>query len=80
MKIISPSVLTNFHCMWTDDPKKVIFEFEVLCKSYDYFQYPQKLNLFLATLNDGALRWFMGLGTNYVISWDAMEKTFSRKM
>jgi hypothetical protein len=41
--------------MITEDPKKILFEFDVLCRSYDYSSYAKKLKLFLATLKDVAL-------------------------
>ena len=36
MKNISPSVLPNFHGLKSEDPKTFLFEFEVLCRYYDY--------------------------------------------
>jgi hypothetical protein len=36
MKNIPPSSLPNFHGMVTEDPDTFIFEFDVLCHSYDY--------------------------------------------
>lgn len=36
MKNISPSVLPNFHGLKCEDPKTFLFEFEVLCRTYDY--------------------------------------------
>jgi len=55
MKNISPSILPNFHGLRNEDPNTFLF--------YDYLLDTQKLKLFLATLRDGALKWFMGLGT-----------------
>jgi len=66
MQYISPSILPNFHGLRTKDPKRFIFEFEVLCRSYDYLLDSKKLKLFLATLKYGALKWFMGLGTHSI--------------
>jgi hypothetical protein len=51
----------------------------VLCRNYDYSSDAKKLKLFPATLKDVALRWFMGLGTNAIKTWDEMRKTFLEK-
>ena len=37
------------------------------------------MRLFLATLKDRALKWFMSLGTNSIRSWSEMEKIFLEK-
>ena len=39
MKKISPSVLPKFYGLKTKDPETFLFEFEVLCRTYDYLQY-----------------------------------------
>lgn len=39
----------------------------------------QNLKLFLATLKDVALRWFMGLGGNTITSWEQMKRVFMSK-
>ena len=62
MKNINPSVLLTFHGLSTEDPNSFLFEFDILCRRYNYVSDAQKLKLFLATLNDVSLRWFMGLG------------------
>ena len=62
MKNISPSVLPHFHRKVAEDPDEFIFEFDILCHSYDYVAIAQKLKLLPATLKDNALRWFMILG------------------
>jgi hypothetical protein len=61
MKNIPPSVLPNFIGMVTKDPDAFHFEFDILCRSYNYVDDAQKLKLFPATLKDSALRWFMGI-------------------
>ena len=61
MKIISPSILPNFRGLRSEYPETFLFEFEVLCRSYDYLLDSQKLKLFPATLKDASLKWFMGL-------------------
>ena len=63
MKNVSPSVLPNFHGLKGEDPETFLFEFEVLCKTYDYLEDSQKLKLFPSTLKGVALKWFMGLVT-----------------
>ena len=62
MKNISPSVLPCFHKKAVEDLDEFLFKFDILCRSYDYTSNEQKLNIFLATLKDNALRWFMILG------------------
>ena len=62
MKNISPSVLPRFYGKEAEDPDEFIFEFDILCHSYDYTTNAQKLKLFPATLKDNALHWFMSLG------------------
>ena len=73
MKNISPSVLPQFHGIAVEDPDEFIFEFDILCHSYDYVTNAQKLNLFPATLKDNALRWFMSLGGGIVTNWERMK-------
>ena len=36
MKNIPPSILPQFHDIPTDDPNSFLFEFEILCRSYNY--------------------------------------------
>ena len=36
MKNISPSVLPHVHGKFTKDPDEFLFEFDILCRSYDY--------------------------------------------
>lgn len=60
MKNIPLSSLPSFKGMTVEDPNTFLFEFDVLCRSYDYTSDAQKLKLFPATLKGVALRWFMG--------------------
>jgi hypothetical protein len=62
MKNIPPAALPNFHGLSSEDPDEFLFEFDILCRSYDYVTPAQKLKLFPATLKGNALRWFMSLG------------------
>jgi hypothetical protein len=79
MKNIPPSTFPNFHGMIIEDPKTFLFEFDVLCYNYDYSSDTKKLKLFPTTHNDAALRWFMGLGSNTIKTWDEMRKMFFAK-
>ena len=62
MKNISPLVLPCFYGKAVEDPDEFLFEFDILCRSYDYTTNAQKLKLFPATLKENVLRWFMSLG------------------
>jgi hypothetical protein len=79
MKNIPPSALPHFHGMSTEDLDSFLFELYILCRSYNYVNDAQKLQLFPATLKDSALWWFMGLGEHTIRSWDEMKTTFLRK-
>ena len=50
MKNINPSILPTFHGMSTEDPDAFLFEFDILCRNYNYIDDAQKLKLFPATL------------------------------
>jgi len=54
MKRIPPSTLPKFHGMITQNLETFIFEFDILCHSYDYSSYAKKINLFPPTLKDVA--------------------------
>ena len=54
MKNINPSILPTFHGMSTEDPDAFLFEFDILCRSYNYIKDGQKLKLFPATLKDAS--------------------------
>jgi len=36
MKNINPSILPTFHGMSIEDPNAFLFEFDILCRSYNY--------------------------------------------
>ena len=76
MKNISPSVLPNFHGLRNEDPETFLFEFEVVCRTYDYLEDSQKLKLFPLTFEGAALKWFMGLLTQSIRTWNDMKQTF----
>lgn len=71
MKNVNPSILPTFHGMTTEDLGAFLFD--------NYVDDAQKLKLFLATLKNATLRWFMGLGEYTITSWDEMKKTFLKK-
>ena len=50
MKHIPHSALPNFHGMESEYLDTFLFEFDVLCSSYDYVTDQQKLKIFPATL------------------------------
>eukprot|EP00253_Pinus_taeda_P014105 PITA_14105 len=79
MKNISPSSLPHFHGLTSEDPDTFLFEFAVLCRTYDYTEDEQKLKPFPSTLKDAALRWFMGLPGNSITSWAQMQQAFNNK-
>ena len=79
MKNIPPSILPNFYGTSTEDLDVVLFEFDVLCRTYGYTDDTQKLRLFPATLKGAALKWFMGLGVNTIVYWIDMKKIFLKK-
>jgi hypothetical protein len=70
MKNIPLSTLPNFHGLSSEDPDEFLFEFDILCRSYDYISNAKKLKLFPATLKGNALRWFMSLGGHVITTWD----------
>ena len=42
MKNIPPSILPHFHGLVTEDPYSFLFEFDILCRSYNYINDAQK--------------------------------------
>ena len=76
MKNISPSVLPNFYGLKIEDPETFLFEFEVLCRTYDYLQDAQKLKLFLSTLKGAPLKWFMSLINIFIRTGEDMKQEF----
>jgi len=79
MKNIPPSVLPNFYGMASEDPDSFLFEFDIVCRTYDYTDDAHRLRLFLATLKASALRWFMGLGEHAITDWDGMRRIFLKR-
>ena len=79
MKNIPFSALPNFHGLSSEDLDEFLFEFDILCRIYDYMSPNQKLKLFPATLKGNALRWFMSLGAQAITTWDQMKEGFLSK-
>jgi hypothetical protein len=79
MKNIPLSPLPTFYGKNSEDPYTFLFEFDILCRRYNYVEDAQKLKLFAATLKDSALRWFMGLGESSIRSWESMKVIFVKK-
>ena len=79
MKAIPLQHIPTFHGLTSEDPGAFLFEFDVLCRGYDYTTDPQKLKLFPSTLKGAALRWFMGLGGGVINNWDQMKEAFLKK-
>ena len=55
MNNIPLSTLPNFHGLASEDPDEFLFEFDILCRSYDYILNIHKLKAFPATLKGKAL-------------------------
>ena len=51
----APTSLPHFYGKVSDDLNSFLFEFDILCRSYDYNNDAQKLKLFPATLKDSTL-------------------------
>jgi len=62
MKNIPLSSLPSFQRMTMEDLDTFLFEFDVLCRSYDYISDAQNPKLTPTTLKVATLRRFMGLG------------------
>jgi hypothetical protein len=54
MKEIPLQNLLTFHGLISEDLDAFLFEFDVLCRGYDYTSEPKKLNLFPLTLKGAA--------------------------
>ena len=76
MKPIPLATLPNFHGLSSEDTDTFLFEFNVVCRGYDYIYDAHKLKIFLATLKGTNLRWSMGLRGKYITTWDDMKMIF----
>ena len=79
LKNMPAATLPKFYGLATKDPDTFLFEFDILCRSFDYNIDSHKLKLFPTTLKESALRWFMGLGANAAGTWDEMQTLFLEK-
>lgn len=79
MKAIPLQHIPTFHGLTSEDPDAFLFEFDVLCRGYDYTTDPQKLKLFPSTLKGAALICFMGLGGGVINNWEQMKESFLKK-
>ena len=79
MNNIPLSTLPNFHGLSSEDSNEFLFEFDILCRSYDYISDIQKMKAFLDTLKGKALWWFMSLGRDNITNWNQMKKDFLNK-
>ena len=79
MKAIPLQHIPTFHGLTSEDPDAFLFEFDVLCRGYDYTTDAQKLKLFPSTLKGASLRWFMGLGGGVITDLDHMKAAFLKK-
>jgi hypothetical protein len=79
MKAIPLQNLPTFHGLILEDLDVFLFEFDVMCRGYDYTSEPHKLKLFPSTLKGASLCWFMGLGGATINSWDEIKQTFLTK-
>ena len=55
LKNIPSNVLPKFYGLATEDPDTFLFEFDILCHSFDYNTDAHKLKLFPTTLKESAL-------------------------
>ena len=55
LKNIPPTTLPKFYGLATEDLDTFLFEFDILCHSFDYNNDSHKLKLFLATSKELAL-------------------------
>lgn len=70
MNIINPTSLPHFHGLASKDPNTFMFDFVVVCRTYDYTSNEKKLKLFPSTLKDASLHWFMILPGGNITTWE----------
>ena len=78
-KNIPKNSLQDLYGLVTKDLDTFLFEFEIVCHSFDYNTDSHKLKLFPVTLKESTLRWFINLGANAVGTWDEMQTLFLDK-
>ncbi len=79
MKNIPLTALPNVHGLTSEDLDEFLFEFDILCRIYDYTTAVQKLKLFPSTLKGNSLCWFMSLGGDTITTWEQMKQLFLQK-
>lgn len=79
MKNIPMASLPLFYGKSFEDPDAFLFEFDILCRSYNYYEDAHNFNLFPTTLKDATLRLFMNLGEHPIYSVDDMKYIFLKK-
>jgi len=77
MKNISPISLPHFHGLTIKDPNTFMFEYFVVCRTYGNAFDDQRLKLFLSTLKDATLCWFIGLPGDNITTWTQMKQAFN---
>jgi len=77
MKNIGPSSLPQFHGLTLEDPATFLFEFVVICRTYDYTSHDQNFKLFPSTLEDVVLNWFIGLPMDNITTWAQVQQAFN---
>ena len=78
-KPIPLTTLHSFHGLTSEDPDTFLFEFDIVCRGYDYITNAEKLKIFPVTLKGATLRWFMGLGGKTITTLDGMQTSFLEK-
>ena len=73
---IIPLSLPNFHGLANEEPDTFLFEFEILCRGYDYCTNGPILKVFPVILKGAALRRFMSVGENCIQTWEDMKNMF----
>ena len=79
LKNIPTTTLLKSYGLLIEYPNTFLFEFNILCHSFDYKTDAHKLKLFPATLKESVLWWFMGLGANATSTWDEMQTLLLQK-
>jgi len=79
MKNLSPTALSHFHGLTSKDHDTFMFEFSIVCRTYDYDFDEKNLKLFSSTLKDATLHWFMGFPRGSITTWAQMQQAFNRK-
>jgi hypothetical protein len=73
MKNIPLYALPTFYGKSSENIDTLLFEFDILCRSYNFLQDAKKLKLFPTALKDSSLRWFMGLRECSIRSWEDID-------